>query len=202
MMTPIHTAWSVAPWRHHATEPPTFPTRLARELAERVEGRPDDARVMVPAGVLRDLLAAGTARQGGAPGAQIHDHDRDVTYRATVNERGELDFLAVEVRGHIDDNALRRVPVARIRREVLSQVKADAEAGGVTFVLPGGLSERPSLEEVARLIREGRDRAWFHAAYPNVPKRTVDGWMRRARQQYPTTPDGKPAGSRERKNRK
>ncbi len=201
MMTPIHTAWSAAPWRHHDSEPPTFPGRLARELAERIADRPEDARVVVPAGVLRDLLAAATSPEGGTPGAQIHDHDRDVTYRATVNERGELDFLAVEVRGHIDDNALRRVPVARIRREVLSQVKADAETGGVTFVLPGGLSERPSLEEVARLIREGRDRTWFHAAYPETPKRTVDGWMRRARAKYPQTPGGS-ARTRERKNRK
>jgi hypothetical protein len=205
-MTPLYTSWSVAPWRHHDTDPPTVPTRLARELTERIADRPDDARVMIPAGVLRDLLAAASTPEGGTPGAQIHDHDRDVTYRATVDpERGRLDHLEVIVHGWFDDNAMRRVPVDRIRREVLAQVAADKAAAShgdaFTLVLPGGLSERPDLAEVARLIGQGWDRARFHAAYPDTPKRTVDGWMRRARRKYPMTPGGTSAGSRERKNK-
>lgn len=179
---------------------------MARELTDRIADQPDDAPVRVPAGVLRDLLAAATAPENGTPGALIHDHDRDVTYRATVDpEKGRLDHLEVIVHGWIDDNAMRRVPVDRIRREVLAQVAADKATAGddaFTLVLPGGLSERPALEEVARLIREGWDRARFHAAYPEVPKRTVDGWMRRARAKYPQTPGGKPSPGRERKNRK
>lgn len=148
----------------------------------------------MPAGYLRDLHAEAFPDRGaGRAGAEIHDHDRDVTYRATVDAQGALDYLSVEVRGHIDDNAMRRVPVARIRRQVLAQVAAQAQAGGdrvLTLSLPGTLSDRPSLEEVAALMAEGRDRAWFHAAYPSVPPRTVDGWMTRARRKYPQTAPG------------
>ena len=208
-MSPIESAWSVVPWRRDSDDAaPPLPDAVVRELTERIEDRPDDARVMITAGTLRDLLPRSTPDSGWL-GAEIHDDDRSVTYRATVDPKtSDLNHLEVIVRGWIDDNSMRRVPVARIRREVLRQVAADARERIIeghpdvfTVVLPGGQIERPSLEEVAQLIRKGRDRAWFHATFPTVPQRTVDGWMRRARKKFPMTP-GKPSAGSTRGNKR
>ncbi|GAA4817155.1 hypothetical protein GCM10025786_24300 [Nocardioides caeni] len=164
---------------------------------------------MLSVGVVRDLLAAATAGAHGSPGAQIHDHDRDVTYRASVDPAtSDLDHLEVVVRGWIDDNVLKRVPVARIRREVLAQVAEDRRAraaGGpdaLTFVRPGGLVggdggrySPPPLDEVARLMREGLDRHALAERFGR-PLRTVDGWIRRARQEYPDDVPPRTSGRR------
>lgn len=208
-MTPIESRWSCGPWTRHLTEPPTFRTSVARDMEAWLEGRPDDSSVMLPVGVVRDLLAAAVAPGPGAPGAQIHDHDRDVTYRATVDPAtSDLDHLEVIVRGWIDDNVMKRVPVARVRREVLAQVAADRSAraaGGddvMTLVLPGGLTggdgsrySPPPLEEVARLMGAGLDRHALAERYGR-PLRTVDGWIRRARQQYPEQGPARTRGRR------
>lgn len=189
-MTPIQSQWSVVPWTRYDTEPPD---RALIATAE-VDGRAVE---------MFEPMDPEWHRQHARHGAQIHDHDRDVTYRATVDERGDLDHLTVEVHGFIDDNALRRVPVARIRSAVLEQVAQAAreDEGVLSFLLPGGLTERPDLGEVARLLHEGKDRAWFHAQWPEPEwnKRTVDGWIYRARKKYP---DGPPARGEKEKRTK
>ncbi|MDP3969107.1 MAG: hypothetical protein Q8Q02_12590 [Nocardioides sp.] len=209
-MAPIQSSWSRGPWWRYTTEPPTFSTRVARDLSKRIEGCPDDASVTITAALLRDLLAHVLPPEDGRPGAEIHDHDRHVTYRATVDPAtSDLDHLEVIVHGWIDDNAMKRVPVARIRREVLAQVAADAQAraeeghGEVfTLVLPGGLTEGdgtryapPPLEEVAQLMRKGLDRHALAERYGR-PVRTVDGWIRRARQQMPDQMPARTSGRR------
>lgn len=183
MMTPLESRWSVVPWTRYTAEPPNSAPIGTAEI----EGVTVD---------VFDQMDPEWHREHVRHGAQIHDHDRDVTYKATINQRGELDHLEVIVHGYIDDNTMRRVPVARIRRVVLEQVgefarvRANHGEGVLSLVLPGGLTERPDLEEVARLMREGWDRKRFHEAWPEPdwPHRTVDGWMRRARQKYPTDP--------------
>lgn len=209
-MTPLESRWSRGPWTRPGVEPPTIPASLGRDLAARLDGRPDDSRVLLPVGLVRDLLAAASADLTGTPGAQIHDHDRNVTYRASVDPASsDLDHLEVIVRGWIDDNVLKRVPVARVRREVLAQVAEDrrarASAGhddAMTFALPGGLTagdgarySPPPLDEVARLMREGLDRHALAERYGR-PLRTVDGWIRRARQQYPDDVPPRTSGRR------
>ena len=209
-MTPIESSWSRGPWTRPLTEPPTFPASVARDIAARLEGRSDDSRVLLDIGVVRDLLAAATAPSRGSPGAWIHEQDRNVTYRATVDPAtSDLDHLEVIVRGWIDDNVLKRVPIARIRREVLAQVAEDRRARAVevrddvmTFVLPGGLTSGdgsryspPPLDEVARLMREGLDRHALAERYGR-PLRTVDGWIRRARKQYPEQVPARTSGRR------
>lgn len=201
-MTPIETSWSSSPWWRTEDPSPGLPHRDRAELAQRIEGRPDDSRVMLTAGTLRALLAA-AGPGAGAWGAEIHDHDRDVSYRATVDPRtSDLNHLEVVIRGFVSDNALARVPVARIRRVVLAQVAADQRAraedgseGSFTVTLPGGYSRGdgsrfapPSTDEVAELMRQGLDRNAIAARYGGRPVRTVDRWMTRARAEYPDLP--------------
>lgn len=183
-MTPLQDEWSVWPWwRYDAELPDTEGT---------VTGT-DGVRY-----VISEAIDPAWAALHRREGASIHDHDRGVTYNATVDDRGQLDYLEVIIDNGrmIDDNAMRRVPIATIRRVVLDHLASAARARAVegddviTLTLPGGLSSRPSLEDVAKLMREGYDRPALHAMFPSARPRTVDGWMRRARQKYPTTPDG------------
>ncbi|MFT4226314.1 hypothetical protein [Micropruina sp.] len=124
---------------------------------------------------------------------EIYDHDRRVTYRATVDPRTrELDHLEVIAGDHIDDNMLRRVPVDRIRRVARAEATQHLH-GSLTFTLPGGLSDPtqpgqvPTDEEVAELLRQGFERADLARLYQrNV--RTVDRWIRNARLAFPDVP--------------
>jgi hypothetical protein len=185
MMTPIHTSWSVLSWFRYDADPPAVPTRTMTT--------PDGQTWE-----FQESMSQEWARVHMRRGAEIHDHDRNVTYRATVDpETGDLDHLEVIVKGWIDDNTMRRVPVNRIRREVLKHVAADAEARAqegeevITMTLPGGLADPadrgivPPLEEIADLMsRYGLGRQELAARYGR-PVRTVDGWIRRARQTVP-----------------
>jgi hypothetical protein len=180
--------WSVWPFSRFDAEEP--------ERERRVKGSDGKWHVVL------DPLDPAWVAKHQRHGSRIHDHDRAVTYEATVDERGRLDYLRVTFESGrlIDENAMRRVPVATIRRVVLEQHRERAALGDqadevLSFVLPGGLRERPTLEEVAELMGQGYDRPALHAMYPNVNKRTVDGWMVRARRLQ--TPDGKsPSGPR------
>lgn len=183
-MTPVQDDWSVVTWWRYDVEPPETERKLVG---------PDGHVVFV-----RELLDPAWDAEHRREGAEIHDHLRHVTYRATVDARGALDHLEVVVEGGaIDENAMRRVPTATIRRVVLDQVaeaaRARAELGDDAIVigLPGSLRDKPTLAEVADLMDQGYDRAAFHAMYPHSNKRTVDGWMTRARrQQRPETTGG------------
>lgn len=195
-MTPIQSSWSRGPWWRYDTEPPTVPP---------VTITADDGTSWVLSEPMDPAWHAAHIRHG----AEIHDHDRNVTYRATVDpETSDLDHLEVIVHGWPDDNVMKRVPVARIRRQVLAQVADDARARAasgpevVSVVLPGGLREGggtryapPPLEEVARLMRDGLDRHALAERYGR-PLRTVDGWIRRARQQMPDQMPARTSGRR------
>ena len=120
--------------------------------------------------------------------ARIEDHERSVVYRARVNSRGDLSRLVVEVEGPwIDDNALRRVPVARIRRVAIEKIAAAQRVGddGFSLTMPGDLSDRPSLDVIADHMANGRTRAEIHAIYPSVPLPTLGRWMAQVRKQHP-----------------
>lgn len=142
---------------------------------------------------LRERLDPEWAAKHRRHGAAIHDHDRGVSYYATVDpDRLELDYLSVEAHGHIDENVMRRVPVQRIRREVvrhyLAQQKAEAEKpGSFLFTPPGGLTDTrskgqaPSLEEVADLVNSRNFDRHALAAHFARSVRTVDRWLTQAR---------------------
>jgi len=182
-MTPTYSAWSTAPWGRYDTEPPALPTRTITT--------PDGQTWEVS-----EPVDPAWHREHWHEGAEVHDHDRGVTYRATVDPRtGRLDHLEVVIDGGgIDDNALRRVPVERVARAVRVQVNADARAraedGPETFTvgLPGSLrreGDKPALEELAdRMTRLGEGRQELAAHYGRN-LRTVDNWIREARQSIP-----------------
>lgn len=184
-MVPIHTHWSVTPWQRYDAEPPpeTEPRRVPQ---------PDGSTLLVS-----EPLDPSWRQSHRILGAEIHDHDRDVTYRATLGERGQLDHLEIVARGHIDEGIQRRVPIERIRRTVSehlqAQAAAQAEHGPDTFVItpPGGLvdptrkGEVPDAEEIADLMADhGLDRHALAARYRR-PVRTVDRWITNARNMFP-----------------
>ena len=127
----------------------------------------------------------------GVRGAAITDSQREVTYRATVDARGHLNHLEIEMSGYIDDarvNRLRSIPRERIEAAVAAFVR-EWEPDTIQFVPEGGLlfedddesGTRPSLERVAELMtRRGWGRAEL-AHYFDTEIRTVDGWIARAR---------------------
>lgn len=181
----VQEAWSVVSWFRYAEPVP----ELGRGT---IELNGETLAVSEP-------LDAAWAAEHRRDGAEIHDHDRGVTYRATTDQRGRLDYLEVVIDNGrlIDENAMRRVPVATIRRAVLQHLaavaRARADEGGDVIVIgmPGSLRERPTLEEIAELMADGHDRQALHARFRDVPKRTVDGWMRRARTLIAMTTEGK-----------
>lgn len=184
MIPPVHTSWSVVPWSRLTAEPPAHTGPTGATVT--IEGTVYDLVPTIPAA----WRSAHTRH-----GVEIHDHARNVTYRATVHPARptELDHLEVIAHGHVDDNAMRRVPVERIRREVLNHLAAMAAAGpnALVLTLPGGLTEPsrpgevPSPEELAdRMTRHGWGRQEL-ATFYRRPVRTVDGWIRRARQSHP-----------------
>lgn len=189
MMTPIHNAWSVWPWsRFDEPEP-------ANDYG-------NQGTATLPNGVIADLVPRnpeGWEDQHRRNGVRIHDHDRKVTYYATVDQRGKLDHLVVEVNGFIDENALRRVPVRRIEQVAhnraleLRKAREEATDGKEPFLvgLPGHLTEPakpggvPSAEEIAELMTtRGMGRQQLARHYQR-PVRTIDGWIRRARKEAP-----------------
>lgn len=130
------------------------------------------------------------------PGAEIHDHYRNTTYRATIDQRGKLDHLETVSRGsEIDENALRRVPVERIRRAVFEQVQAQhgTDAGTLVFTPPGGVrftegEGPPEPEELARLMKDHGMRRQELARHYDTAVKNVDRWIRNARRQRPDLP--------------
>lgn len=179
MIPPVQTAWSVVPWVRYDAEPPGgWPASTGATAT--VGGVVHDLVPQVPEAWLSAHRRLGV---------EIHDHDRGVTYRATVNpERPqELDYLETIARGHIDDNVMRRVPVERIRQEVLTHLAAQqrAASGEVIITAPGGLADGlPGPEELAAHMAQGWGRRQIATHY-GANLRTVDGWIRRARQARP-----------------
>lgn len=185
MNPPLHTSWSVVPWGRYDADPPDFPPRTLTT--------PDGHRWEV-----REPMDPAWHANHWCEGVQIHDHDRGVTYRATVDDRGRLDHLEVicSEGAAIDENVTRRVPVDRIRRVARVHVNAQRNAGPdeIVFTLPGGVrfnpgrltpdhrGDKPPLEELAdRMIRLGEGRQELAAHYGRKV-RTVDGWVRQARE--------------------
>ena len=199
-MTPIHHDWSVTSWERPEDDDnpePPMPRRgdLSAMLAE-LDSNPEATSATVDAALLRSLLHHALREYPTVPGAEIHDHYRNTTYRATIDQRGKLDHLETVSRGvGIDENALRRVPVERIRRAVFEQVQAQhgAEAGTLMFTPPGGVrftdgEGPPDAEELARLMKDrGMHRQELARHYGTAVK-NVDRWVRNARRQQPDLP--------------
>lgn len=196
MMSPIQTSWLVTSWSRLDADPPA--SALVSKGSITIDGQ---THTLVPE------LDAAWKTAHTRYGAQITDLDRHVVYRATVDERGELDHLEVVCQGHIDDNAMRRVPVARIRRaaqsEALEQTRLLREEGErqLLVTLPGGVEDAatkkrgtvPPLEEIAQQITEkGLGRQQLAIIYER-PIRTVDRWITKARKQglLPPAPQAK-----------
>ncbi len=211
MPPPIETSWSSVPWSRPAGEqqPPPVNRSFVQGLLDRIKGRPDDARAVVDVGLIRDLAHNALGSTEPIYGAQIHDHDRGVTYSVTLDpETSEIDYLQVTISGAglVDENALRRVPVERIRRAVLEQLRGDARAraehgpDAFTFAMPGTLSDdqprrarsaKPNIEDVADLMERGLDRHALATRY-GAKLRTVDRWMTQARRTLAQRDAGQP----------
>lgn len=186
MMTPVHNAWSVVagPVHDEPPAPPLSPTRRDELRAELAAARDVGQPVRLDAALVLSLLDAAEPGPVVDYEARIEDHERSVVYRARVDSRGDLTRLAVEVEGAwIDDNVLRRVPVARIRRVALNKIAEAQSLGADAFILtfPGDLSERPTLDVIADLMAAGRTRGEIHALYPDVPLPTLGRWMGQVR---------------------
>ena len=159
-MDDVRQSWSVWPWTRY----------------DDVEGRP------------------------GVHGASIHDSRKQLTYRATVDYDGVLNHLEIELDGYIDEARLARlrsVPRERIEATVVAFIR-DLTPDTIQFVPEGGLMTgersgfdgRPSYEEVARLMKGGRNRGdlatyYFPDRDPKKAVRTVDRWIARARAEHP-----------------
>jgi hypothetical protein len=186
MMTPVHNAWSVVagPVYDEPPAPPLSPTRRDELRAELATARAAGQPVRLDVALVLALIDAAEPGPAVDYEARIEDHERSVVYRARVDSRGDLTRLAVEVEGAwIDDNVLRRVPVARIRRVALNKIAEAQSLGADAFILTfaGDLSERPSLDVIADLMAAGRTRGEIHAIYPNVPLPTIGRWMAQVR---------------------
>lgn len=203
-MKPQHYDWSVVPWGRYDADPPEVPPFTVES---------PDGMSWVVSEPMDPAWHAAHWRYG----AEIHDGRRGITYRATVDARGELDHLEVVLSGGVvDDGALSRlssVPVERIRTAANEQAIRDRrrdgadgpeseDSGGLSFVLPGGLADGdgsryspPSREAILALLHE-HPRWWRTelAAHYGRPVRTVDRWLRTHGIKRPSkgsqTPDG------------
>ncbi len=176
-------SWSVFPWgRYDADPPPSAPWWPSTHTdANRKQWE------------VSELVDPKWHAEHWHEGAQIHDSRRGICYRATVDQRGQLDHLEVLIDGYIDANALNRlgsVPIERITRATNLQVIAKHEAGdgGLAITLEGGLSDGdgspyspPSADELKELL-EDHPTWWRYevAAHYQRSVRTVDRWLRQA----------------------
>lgn len=150
---------------------------------------------------LEEAVPADWLRKHTRPGAQITDHGRGITYRATVDERGELDHLEVVVTGYVPDQPFRSIPRESIRRATVEQVREQARAGraSLVFTPTGGLVDPSQPGQVAPpelvahlmheqgMTRQDLARLWGRSL------RTIDRWIQAAREAYP---DKVPAAKR------
>lgn len=195
-MNDVRLRWSVWPWTRYTDDDPDGTESEMAALAAKLDGLPDEQKVMVTAGQLRALGVG--AQHRGAPGAAITDGKRQVTYRATVDTHGQIDHLEIELTGEVNDARLARlrsIPREHIEATVAAFVK-DQQPDTVQFVPEGGLladelrgtngqiKGGPALyAEVARLLAEGKGRQDIAVIFDR-PVRTVDGWIIRARDQH------------------
>lgn len=185
MNVPIHTQWSVVPWwRYDADLPPGAEPQRVRQ--------PDGTTLFVS-----ELPDPEWEQRHRIPGAEINDHDRGVTYRATLDDRGQIDHLEIVVRGHVHPGTERHLPVDRIQRAVSEHLQATARAqvtdgpGTIVIVPPGGLvdptrrGEVPPAEEIADLM--GKNALGRKAIADRYGRnvRTVDRWITNARKEFP-----------------
>ena len=192
MMTPVQNAWTVVvrPVRAPAEQLHLSPRQRNALRAQLVAAVENGHTVEMDPSLVLKLLDRADPQSGRVVDYEVTivDDDRAVQYAARVNDRGDLSWLEVRAEGQwIDDNVMRRVPVARIRRTALAHIAeaqrsaAEGDDDPVIITFAGGLAERPPLEEVARLMDEGRTRAEIHALYPNVPLPTIGRWMGKVR---------------------
>lgn len=111
------------------------------------------------------------------------DKDNGITYRVTINKRGQIDHfeLSIHRTEDIRQDMLRRVPIARIRRVAtthLAELMYDAN-----FAASNGKVRQPYVWEVAQMVnRFGLGRSQLVALY-HRPIRTIDDWITEARRQ-------------------
>ncbi|MEJ7796649.1 MAG: hypothetical protein WKF50_13925 [Nocardioides sp.] len=206
-MTPQHYDWSVWPWGRYDADPPEVPPFTV--------GTADGTSWVVSEPMDPKWHAAHWHH-----GAEIHDGRREINYRATVDARGELDYLEVVLSGRIvvdgDLARLSSVPVDRIRTATNAQAihdrRRDAAVGqeserygDFSFVLPGGLADGdgspyspPSREAILAVLSE-HPRWWRKelSAHYRRPVRTVDRWLRKYEIKRPRKNSQTPGGDRQ-----
>lgn len=193
-MRKVVSNWSVAGWtRYDEDEPDRERGRLAVTRADgsgQVEQfdvleRPDEE------------WRASHRRQG----AQITDHKRGVTYKATLGADGEIDHLQVTLSGPVTEQTvgrLRSIPLGRIRAEVRAQLVAERKAGpgALVFTPEGGVPDGeadgthyhpPTTDELLAVLADKPDdnlsARQYLAAYYQRGVKTVDRWLARARRE-------------------
>lgn len=183
-------SWELATWRRTEGAPDRLPRRLRAELAAEVTDVPDDAQVILTAGMLRSLLAAHEEPQA-THGASIYDPDRRVTYFATIHRaEGQAWLRTVEVvphdeRPHPDVFRVPASAVAAAAARVLAEQAAAGDPDDVVIwgdrVPPPGT---PSAEELREFVRRGETRQTLAALFDKSVSR-VDDWLREARRDRP-----------------
>lgn len=203
--------YRAASWRRYVggeREPAPLPPGFLDEVRERLAGLDDDDDVTLElrAGVLRQIVEHLQPEPASSyeRGAEVHDEEAGVTYRATIGrDRGRRWLRTVEVIP--DDIAAPEQRVFRVPTNVVAALVAEvhaAEAGeartdaelrmtfgdsSVVFGVrhaPPEPSSVPTAEQLARLMHDGLNRREI-AGYFGRSVNTVDQWLRRARREQP-----------------
>lgn len=179
-MAKMENAWSAGPWSYLDEEPPELPPRQFQT--------PDGKRWEI-----REPLDADWEATHRHHGAWIKDHRRGITYRVALDPQTlEIQHLEIELTGGVtkhDVAKLGSIPYDRLEQRARELVIG--EGGALWAVTEGGLEDRdgtkrhpPHSEDIAELLAKNSN--WGRkelAAHYSRPVRTVDGWLRKARQE-------------------